>query len=306
MSRVFHEGLLTSMFVRALSCYLRAAFVKGNPTRVTHVKLEERMVQKVAYLPPIRVSSRNERFISSSPLTLWPLPERSHAMEADRTSRKRRSQNFTSRELNALVDGVVQQKHVLFSKFNDTVTNRQKSSAWKDILSSINAVAEAQRTLADIRMKWAKMLSKTKQKAATRAAAVKRTGGGEPPPELSILEEKVLSCIAQESVEGIPGGFDASQATDPEAESETECLEPQPTTSRNKDQHHGITSRKRVQPVSSPTFEEKILAMKREKLDLERMRLKMDEEKLAVEKRVVELFGEIVQTFRDYVVSQHL
>ncbi|KAL2077819.1 hypothetical protein ACEWY4_027323 [Coilia grayii] len=84
--------------------------------------------------------------------------------------------NFTSQELNVLVDEVEKRRLVLFSKLKNSVTNAEKKEAWQEVADRVNS---------------------------------QKTGAGRSTvPDLTPLEERVLDVLGQEAVEGVPGGID--------------------------------------------------------------------------------------------------
>lgn len=64
----------------------------------------------------------------------------------------------------------------------------------------------------ELRRKWSHLQFYAKKKAATFTNSSRRTGGGvnEASP-LTEEEEKVLSTIHQDAIEGVPGGIDTSE-----------------------------------------------------------------------------------------------
>ena len=127
-------------------------------------------------------------------------------------AKRKRASNYTDREVDVLVDAVVMNRSLLFSKCNDAATSRRKGRAWETIVMDVNAVGQSGgRCANELRIKWRKLASDAKQKAARRVEERRRTGGGAPPAELTPTEEKILSCIPDELIEGIPGGVDSSK-----------------------------------------------------------------------------------------------
>lgn len=211
-------------------------------------------------------------------------------MEIEGKKRKRAT-NYTDREIDVLVNAVVSNRELLFNKFNDQITNQRKQRKWESIAAEVNSVNTGPaRAVGELRIKWRKLASECKMKAARRISETRRTGGGPPPPELTSTEEKVVSCLAEELIDGIPDGLDSSENRPPLTELSFESA----------DQSYGATVT--VQhPISGPSTsaqdslgqrplpapplpKKQRLQMDNHFLDLERERLAIDRERLAVEK----------------------
>ncbi|KAL2079809.1 hypothetical protein ACEWY4_025553 [Coilia grayii] len=121
-----------------------------------------------------------------------------------------RKPNFTSQELNVLVDEVEKRRLVLFSKLKNSVTNAEKKEAWQEVAEHVNSVGLGyRRDGANLRNKWRDYSSVVKCKAAALRREQQKTGAGRTTvPDLTPLEERVLGVLGQEAVEGVPGGID--------------------------------------------------------------------------------------------------
>ena len=136
-------------------------------------------------------------------------------MSSDNTKRKR-SANFSNREIETLVDEVVKAREILTSKHNDAATNQRKDRAWDKIRTAVNAVGSVEiRSVGDLRIKWRKLHSSVKNKGAKLNNEARRTGGGSAPAELTAVELKILSFIPEELIVGIPGAIDSSENRPP-------------------------------------------------------------------------------------------
>jgi hypothetical protein len=73
----------------------------------------------------------------------------------------------------------------------------------------VNAVAPAIRTVGDLKKKIKDLKNRTKTKANAFKREARKTGRGEnEAPPLTATEEKLLSFVGIDSVEGISGGID--------------------------------------------------------------------------------------------------
>lgn len=92
----------------------------------------------------------------------------------------------------------------LYADFNDLLFVRQ-----------INACGVAVRTLDEIRRKWSHLQFCAKRKASAVKRSSQRTGGGvnETTP-LTAEDEKILSTMHHDAIEGVEGGIDTSNAID--------------------------------------------------------------------------------------------
>ena len=76
-------------------------------------------------------------------------------MSSEIATKKQRRPNFTSEDLNILVDAVASNKAHLFGKFTNTLTANSKSNIWEKISNQINAVnATVRRTGEEVKRKW--------------------------------------------------------------------------------------------------------------------------------------------------------
>ena len=123
---------------------------------------------------------------------------------------KARGKNFTKTELLALVDAIEARRKFLFGPLQGpTLTQYHRDRAWEKVVEAVNAVA---RTVNDIKKKFKDLKTRTKQKANAFKRSTKKTGGGEnEETPLNEMEQKIISFIGTESIEGIAGGIDTFQ-----------------------------------------------------------------------------------------------
>ena len=120
-----------------------------------------------------------------------------------------RKANFSSEEVDILVEEVGKRKEVLFTKFSAVVTNQRKKMEWQEIADRMNVVSRQVRDQKDVKKKWQDLSSSSKKKESCRRREMNKTGGGEADYEsVSTTEQKVIAVIGEEAVEGIVGGFD--------------------------------------------------------------------------------------------------
>ena len=120
-----------------------------------------------------------------------------------------RKANFSSEEVDILVEEVGKRKEVLFAKFSAVITNQRKKMEWQEIADRMNVVSKQVRDQKDVKKKWQDLSSSSKKKESCRRREMNKTGGGEAEYEnVSTMEQKVIAVIGEEAVEGIVGGFD--------------------------------------------------------------------------------------------------
>jgi hypothetical protein len=114
-----------------------------------------------------------------------------------------------------LVTEVDKRRHVLFGPLRGpSLTHFHRARAWEQVLSCVNAVAPAIRTVGELKKKFKDMKNRVKTTANTLKREARKTGGGENEAiPLTAIEEKMLSFIGIESIEGISGGIDSFRQT---------------------------------------------------------------------------------------------
>ena len=124
----------------------------------------------------------------------------------------KRRPNFSAKEMEVLIESVRDFEELIVAKHRNASTNEKKTKAWNTIARKVSAVGVAMRSEEECRKKFGNLQSSTKAKAAKIAKNKKTTGGGPPSQPLTATEEHILETLAQESVLGIAGGFDTSDA----------------------------------------------------------------------------------------------
>ncbi|XP_062595306.1 myb/SANT-like DNA-binding domain-containing protein 4 [Saccostrea cucullata] len=129
---------------------------------------------------------------------------------------KKRNPNFSSAEIQVLLDEVERNKEVIFCKLSNIVTNAAKKRAWESICEKINSCNSSShtRTVEEIRKKWSSYTSDAKKKASQQRRESAKTGGGPPPIELDALQDRVVGIIENLPIDGIPGGHDTARSNE--------------------------------------------------------------------------------------------
>ncbi|XP_011677463.1 myb/SANT-like DNA-binding domain-containing protein 4 [Strongylocentrotus purpuratus] len=196
---------------------------------------------------------------------------------------KRRA-NFNADELHLLVNEVEENHQLLFAGFKDLSSAKLKKTKWHEIAVKINGIAGGERTGDEVRAKWSKYQSMTKNKYSQIRKQRTKTGGGPPPLDtLDDTEKRVLDIMGSTAIEGIQGGVD----TDDHGPS---CSTAQPPTT---DESHGPSSSASVPPKArqkqrrqppADSYSEKLLSIEEKKLELLRQLVDIRKQALEVEK----------------------
>jgi hypothetical protein len=96
------------------------------------------------------------------------------------------------------VKEVEKRRQVLFGPLRGpSLSQFHRDRAWEQVLSCVNAVAPAIRTVGELKKKFKDLKNRTKTKANTFKREARKTGGGEnQAPRLTATEEKLLSLLA--------------------------------------------------------------------------------------------------------------
>ena len=122
---------------------------------------------------------------------------------------KKKSSNFNGREIEVLVDAILESKGLLFAKFGSMVTNAAKNEKWRQVTDLVNSASDGEvRTVDAVKKKWYDLASKTKRKESSRRKEMTATGGGKGEVVMTPEEVKVVEILGNEAIEGISGGLD--------------------------------------------------------------------------------------------------
>ena len=199
---------------------------------------------------------------------------------------KPRAKNFSSEELNSLVDLIQEKISQLFGSLSASFTFEEKNTVWDDVASRLSALHGTPRNRDDVIKKWSNLLSKHKPLIADKIASKKKTGGGPPAAEseLTPLEEKIQSIKGKQVFEGIASGVDLTiEPTHSQVSYDSDQMVTSPLFSTDDDKPNleELHSRKRKfsYPLSGATTEVQLSNTRQILLDKE-------EEKLAVIRRM--------------------
>ncbi|KAL8589320.1 hypothetical protein ACOMHN_052323 [Nucella lapillus] len=106
------------------------------------------------------------------------------------TAKRAKKPHFSDQEMEVLIEEVALDAKLLFSSFQNGITNAKKKFAWLRITTRVNAVGANGRTPEQIKKRW----KDVKQAVIKRKQQLAETGGGPPPPPLP-FEDAVLAVI---------------------------------------------------------------------------------------------------------------
>lgn len=126
-------------------------------------------------------------------------------------SEKKRATKFTDAEKLALTESIKERYSILFGKLNSTTNRQDKTKAWGEVLSAVNAVSSVTRTLSQIQEKYKNMKKDVKAIAAENKKEITKTGGGTANiSDLDASALNILESIPRAAISGIPEGIDTS------------------------------------------------------------------------------------------------
>jgi len=121
----------------------------------------------------------------------------------DSKDKRDRKPNFSDEEVKCLLEGITEEKEIIHSRLQTSVTVRKKKEAWGRIVGKVNAGGNAHRTEEDCRKKWRDLKAATIRDQADQ----RRTGGGAP-AKGTPFKELVLGIIGDDGnaiIHGIEG-----------------------------------------------------------------------------------------------------
>ena len=121
---------------------------------------------------------------------------------------KPRAKNFSSEEINSLVDLILEKKSQLFGSLSASFNFEEKNTVWDEVASGLSTLHGTSRNRDDVLKKWSNLLSKHKPLIADKLASMEKTGGGTPGSELTPLQEKIQSIKGKQLFEDIASGVD--------------------------------------------------------------------------------------------------
>ena len=225
---------------------------------------------------------------------------------------KPRAKNYSSEEINCLVDLVQEKKSQLFGSLSASFTFEEKNKVWDDLASRLSALHGTVRNRDDVIKKWSNLLSKHKPLIADKIASRNKTGGGPPGCALTPLEDKIKSIKGKQVFEGIASGVDITiEPTHSQVSFDSDQMVMNPLLSTDDEQPKlaGLPSRKRKfsYPLSDATRDMQLT-------DTKQILLEKEEEKLAVVKRIesslerieshMKRIGDMLQILPEIVANQ--
>lgn len=90
----------------------------------------------------------------------------------------KRKQNFSSSELEVLLQEITRRKNIIFSSLSAGCTNTNKKEAWGAVWRAVDAVSGEGRTIEEVKKKWFDLKCETKRNIAKFHRETQRTGGG--------------------------------------------------------------------------------------------------------------------------------
>lgn len=123
---------------------------------------------------------------------------------------KNRSPNFSSTDLDLLINLVCKYKDIIECKKTDASTWKMKEESWTKITSEFNSLTNGPpRVSKGIKMKYETFKKELRKKISKHKEQLYRTGGGSCESiVLSPNEEKIYTLINL-SIEGLPSQFDS-------------------------------------------------------------------------------------------------
>ncbi|XP_055954378.1 nuclear apoptosis-inducing factor 1-like [Patella vulgata] len=189
---------------------------------------------------------------------------------------KRRKQNWNPAALGVLIVGVEKNYGILKGKLSSSLTRSSKDGVWENICTKVNSVSSENRSIEDIKKKWSDYSSGLKKKEGARRREM--TGGGDAPPDLTDMEQKVINIIGDVAIDGVIGGIDTMDYT---------CT---PNTKKS----------------AKVSANEELLSIERERLLTEKERLLIEKENMKINKERLEVEKERLNLAkRKYSVRSH-
>ena len=120
-----------------------------------------------------------------------------------------RKPNFSTEELEVLVNSVKAHYQHLFGQGALKVDSRQKAVIWASIAGDVAAVGSCARTVAELKHKWRDLRTSVKSRIAASHRHASATGG-----QLNEVEQIVASTLCGVDVIGEEGGVDTDEGKD--------------------------------------------------------------------------------------------
>ena len=121
----------------------------------------------------------------------------------DKKDKRERKPNFSDNEIRLLLEGITEEKDIIQSRLQSTVTFKRKKQAWGTIVDTVNAGSMVRRDEEDCRKKWRDLKSAIVKEQSEQ----RRTGGGGP-AKPNPFKDVVMSIIGDDGnsiISGIDG-----------------------------------------------------------------------------------------------------
>ena len=115
----------------------------------------------------------------------------------------KRKKNFSSSEVEVLLQEITQRKKIIFSSLSAGCTNTNKKEAWEAVTRAVDAVSGEGRTIEDVKKKWFDLKCETKRTIAKFRREMQRTGGGTADTTpMSELDQRIGAIIGETALSG--------------------------------------------------------------------------------------------------------
>ena len=114
-----------------------------------------------------------------------------------------RKKNYTEAETAVLLREVEMRANTLFGSLSGSILPKSKYVAWQGVTQAVNEVGGNQRTLPEVKKKWADLKLHSKKRLARHMGMLRETGGGGATSTLSPEDEKICAIIGEEAVQGV-------------------------------------------------------------------------------------------------------
>lgn len=200
--------------------------------------MAEVKVEEEPWMEPVETKHSPVPHIKEESICTGPRVVAVRSLVVDKKLKKK--PNFTTTEVNVLVEELQARKMVLFGTHGMGITNKRKTAEWLKVTSSVNAVSAVGRTVSELKKKWSDTKIEVKKKLALHRKSLEETGGELPCTSLTDFDQKVAGIIAEDGVGSIVEA----------EEGDTDTVLIQTVDSENSDPGEGTSA---VAPAPTPT-----------------------------------------------------
>ncbi|XP_055917300.1 uncharacterized protein LOC129949704 [Eupeodes corollae] len=145
-------------------------------------------------------------------------------------SNKKRSNNFSSADIDLLMELIMKNKHIIENKKTDRVHWTEKTAAWESIANEFNSKSGSHyRSSIVLKTKYENLKKRTKQNFASEKRKLYQTGGGPQEINTDVLDKTILDLLGDQA-QGLPSVYDNAI----ENEKHEETLIEQPEVKENQ------------------------------------------------------------------------